>query len=72
MVGHQRVSVYGTAAIASRFFQPMEVTVVVLFGEKAGLAIDATLNDVQRNVSELETGAARHGYWLIGLESKCL
>ena len=62
----------GAAAIASRFFQPMEVTVVVLFGEKAGLAIDAALNDVQRNFGELETRAAWHGFWFIGSESKCL
>jgi hypothetical protein len=62
----------GAAAIASRFLQPMKVTVVVLFGEKARLAIDATLNDVQRNFSELETWAARHGYGLIRSENKCL
>lgn len=61
VVGHQRVSMNGAAAIVSRFFQSMEVTVVVLFGEKAGLAIDAALNDVQRNFGELEAWAARHG-----------
>lgn len=62
MFGHQRVSMNGAAAIASRFFQPIEVVAVVLFGEKAGLVIDAVLNDVQRNFSELETRAAGHGY----------
>jgi hypothetical protein len=34
--------------------------VIVLFGEKAGLAIDATLNNVQRYFSKLEAGAAGH------------
>jgi hypothetical protein len=37
MVGRQRVGTNGAAAIASRFFQPMEVAVIFLFGEKAGL-----------------------------------
>ena len=72
VVGHQCISVNGAAAIASRFFQPMELAVIVLFGEKARLAIDAALNDVQRHFSELETWAARHGYWLIVSKSKCL
>lgn len=35
---------------------------VVLFGEKAGLAIDAALDNVQRRFSELDAGAAGHGY----------
>jgi hypothetical protein len=47
VVGHQHIGVNGAAAIASRFFQPMEVTLVVLLGEEARLAIDAALNDVQ-------------------------
>ena len=72
VIGHQGVRVNSAAAIASRFFQPMEVAVVVLFGKKARLAIDAALNDVQRHFSELETWAARHGYWLIVSKSKCL
>jgi hypothetical protein len=50
MVGHQRIGMHGTAAIANRFFQPMEVALVVLLGEEARLAIDAALNDVQRIV----------------------
>lgn len=62
MVGHQHVRMNGAAPIASRVFEPMEVAVVVLLGEKARLAVDAALNDVQRNFRELETRAARHGY----------
>ena len=41
-------------------------------GESARPTSDAALNDVQRNFSVLETRAARHGYWLIGSERKCL
>ena len=72
VVGHQCISVNGAVVIASRFFQPMELAVIVLFGEKARLAIDAARYDVQRHFSELDTWAARHGCWLIGSEVKCL
>jgi hypothetical protein len=34
--------------IASRFFQTMEVAVIILIGEKTGLAIDAALNNMLR------------------------
>ena len=40
----------------------MEVTVVILFGDKTRLAIDAALNDVQRNFCELEARATGLGY----------
>ena len=62
----------GVVATASCFFQPMEVTVIVLFGQKARRVIDVALNDVQWYFSELETRAARHGYWLISSECNCL
>ena len=52
MVGHQHIGVNRTAAIASRFFEPMEVALVILLGEEAGLAVDAALNDVQRVIGE--------------------
>jgi hypothetical protein len=58
MVGHQHIGVNRTAAIASRFFQPMEVALAVLFGEEARLAIDAALNDVQRVIGEKNARAA--------------
>ena len=69
MVGHQYVGVNGATVIASRFFQPMEVAVVVLFGEKAGLAVDAALDDVQRGFGELDAGATGH---VSGLESQLM
>ena len=46
VVGHQRIGVDGTAAIARRLFEPMEVALIVLLGEEAGLAVDAALDDV--------------------------
>jgi hypothetical protein len=60
MIGHQCVSVNGAATSASRLFQPMEIAVVIFIGEKTRLAVDAALNDVQRVVSEQNTGAAGH------------
>jgi len=47
----------------------VEVAVVVLFGEKAGLAIDAALDDVQRGFGELDAGATGH---VSGLESQLM
>jgi hypothetical protein len=60
MVGHQNIGMDGAAAIASRFFKPMEVALVVLLGKEAGLAIDAALNDVQRVIGEKNAWAAWH------------
>ena len=42
---------------------------VVLFGEKAGLAIDAALDVVQRGFGELDAGATEH---VSGLESQLM
>jgi hypothetical protein len=46
VVGHEYVCVNDTVPIGSRFFQPVEVAVIVLLGKKAGLSIDAALNNV--------------------------
>jgi len=46
VVGHQDISVNNTVPIGSRFLQPVEVAVIVLLGKKAGLSIDAALDDV--------------------------
>jgi hypothetical protein len=46
MVGHEYISVNGTVPIGSRFLQPMEVTEVILIGEKAGLSVDSALHNM--------------------------
>ena len=69
VVAHEYVGANGAAPIASRLFEPVEVAVVVLFGEKAGLAIDAALDDVQRGFSELDAGATGH---VSGLKSQLM
>jgi hypothetical protein len=48
VIAHQWLGMYRAAASASRLFQPTDVAVAILFGEKTRLAIDAALNDVQR------------------------
>jgi hypothetical protein len=35
--------------IGSRFFQPVEVKVIILLGKETGLSIDSALDDVLRN-----------------------
>jgi hypothetical protein len=48
MLGHEDIGVNDTVPIGSRFLQPVEVAVVVLLGKKAGLSIDAALDNVLR------------------------
>ena len=50
VVGHEDVGMDGAAPIGSRFLQPVEVAVAIFLGEEAGLAIDASLDEVLRNV----------------------
>jgi hypothetical protein len=47
--------------LVQRFVQPVQVGVVVLFGEVAGLAVVAALHDVQRDCVYVYAGAAGHG-----------
>ena len=61
MVGHEGVGVDGAAPVGSRFLQPAEVAVAVLLGKEAGLAIDASLHEVLRNIGKLDARAAGHG-----------
>ena len=51
----------GAVLLAQRFVQPVQVGVVVLFGEEAGLAVVAALHDVQRDCVYEDAGAAGHG-----------
>jgi hypothetical protein len=61
VVGHEGVGVDGAAPVGSRFLEPMEVAVAVLVGKEAGLAIDASLHEVLRNIGKLDARAAGHG-----------
>jgi hypothetical protein len=49
VVGHEDIGVNGTVPVGSRFLQPVELAVIVLFGKKAGLTLDATLDNVLRH-----------------------
>jgi len=48
VVGHEYIGMNDTTPIGSRFFQPVELAVVILLGKKAGLSVDAALDDVLR------------------------
>ena len=61
MVGHQHVSMNAATCLAGILGQPVEIKTVILVGEKAGLAVVATLNQVQRGVWQRKAWAARHG-----------
>lgn len=60
VVGHQNVGMYRAVVIGSRFLQPVEVAVIVLFGKETRLSIDAALYQVQRITGEFDSGAAGH------------
>jgi hypothetical protein len=48
VVGHEHIGVNDTVPIGSRLFQPVEVTVAILFGIKARLSIDSALDNMLR------------------------
>jgi hypothetical protein len=61
VVGHEGIGVDVAVPIGSRFFQPMEVEVVILLGEKTRLSIDSSLNNVLRHSGQFNAWATWHG-----------
>jgi hypothetical protein len=61
VVGHQRVGVQPCLLPLERLAKPVQVGVVVLLCEEAGLAVVAALHDVQRHSVDMAARAARHG-----------
>ena len=55
MVGHQYIRMNLARPIARRFFQPMQIAVIVLVCKEASLAIDAALDKMHRQIG---TGVA--------------
>jgi hypothetical protein len=58
MVGHQDSGVQRTARLGERFAKPAQVAQVIVFGEEAGPAVVAPLDDVQGNAIEVYAGTA--------------
>jgi len=50
----------GAVRLGQGVFEPVQVGVVVLFGEEAGFTVVAALHDVQRLAVEVDAGAAGH------------
>jgi len=65
VVGHQDIGVQGAMFFVQGFVKPVQVGVVVLFGEEARLAVVTALHDVQRDVVEVDSGAAWHKQTLL-------
>ena len=65
MVGHQHVGVQLALVGDKCFAQPVEVTLVVLLTEEAGLAVVVALHNVQRDSAEMDAGTSRHGEMLL-------
>lgn len=53
MIGHQHVGVDGAAVLASGVGQELYIKVPVVIGEKAGVAVVATLDDVDGNARQV-------------------
>ena len=49
VVGHQGIGMDVAVPIDSRFFQSVEVEVIILLGKETGRSIDSALNDVLRH-----------------------
>lgn len=56
MVGHQHVSMNAATGLAGVLSQPVEIETIILVGDKAGLAVITTLNQVQRSVWQRKAG----------------
>lgn len=70
VVGHQRVGVQRAAGLRERFAQPVQIAVIVFFGEEAGFAVVAALDDVQRDTVEVSARAAGHAVMQLQVKNK--
>jgi len=70
MVGHQHIGVDTALRLRRVLAQPAEITTGIVIGLEAGLAIVAALDEVQRDFSERESRAARHGRGREGVEDR--
>jgi hypothetical protein len=49
-----------TFSLSQCLAQPVQVTQVIVFGEKTGFAVVAALHDVQRDTIQMDARAAEH------------
>lgn len=61
VVGRQRVGVQRTAGLRQRRAQPVQIAMIVFFGEEAGFAVMAALDNVQRDTVEVSAGGEACG-----------
>ena len=60
MVGHQDVGVNTAISLAGGISQTIKVEAVIVVAKETGLAVIATLDQVQRNAGKRQTGTAWH------------
>jgi len=60
VIGHQHVSVQGTAKALGEFSEMIQEETIVVLGKEAGLPVVSTLNDVHWHSGSLKAGFARH------------
>lgn len=59
--GHPRIGMHRHVVLTQPLAPPVQVGMEVLLGEEAGLAVVASLHDVQRNAVEQDDWAVGHG-----------
>lgn len=64
MVGHEHIGVDAAIAHVAVFLEPFQITTVVFVDKKAGLAIVAALDDVQRDASGGKSRSSWHDDYL--------
>ena len=64
MVGHEHIGMDDAIAHVAVFLEPFQITTIVFVGKKAGLAIVAALDDMQRDVGGGESRSSWHDDYL--------
>jgi hypothetical protein len=67
MVRHQHIGMDFTSGFSGIFTQPIQIDAVVIIRKETRLAIVATLDDMNWNIRQCESGAAWHGIALVNL-----
>lgn len=60
MVSHQGVGMERAVLFVQGFAQPVEIGQVILLAKETGLAVVASLHDVQRNTIKMDAWATGH------------
>jgi hypothetical protein len=62
MVVHEHIAVQLAIVVVEGFFQPVQVALVTFNAQEAGFSVVGALDDVERDVIELDARAAGHSW----------